>query len=31
MANITPIKNKDGSVSYRIRVYKGRDAAGNII
>lgn len=28
MANITPIKNKDGSVSYRIRVYKGRDAAG---
>lgn len=28
MANITPIKNKDGTTSYRIRVYKGRDAAG---
>lgn len=29
MANITPIKDKNGSVrSYRIRVFRGRDASG---
>lgn len=29
MANITPIKDKDGNVvSYRIRVYRGKDAEG---
>lgn len=28
MANITPRKNKDGSVVYRIRVFGGRDSEG---
>lgn len=28
MATITPRKNKDGSVSYRIRVFGGRDSEG---
>lgn len=29
MANITPIKDKDGNItSYRIRVYRGKDADG---
>ena len=29
MANITPIKDKDGNItSYRFRVYRGKDAEG---
>lgn len=32
MANITPIKNKDGLItSYRIKVYSGRDANGKAL